>query len=93
MLTVTSKAVEKLKQKLLHTCFAGDVGFRILVSSNESGKSVFSMKLDRQHEGDEVTELDGVKVFLDVASTALVRGYQLDYHDKPSGEFFLLREK
>ena len=92
MVNASNKAIEELQKKLVDTCFQMGIGFRIHVSNDESGKSVFSMKLDRQHEGDEVTELDGIKVFLDAASAAQARGYQLHYHDEPGGEFFLLTD-
>jgi len=93
LVTASIKAIEELQKKLVDTCFEMSIGFRILVTSNELGEMLFSIKLDKQHEGDEVAELGSIKVFIDAVSAERVRGYQLDYRDKPSREFFLLRGK
>ena len=89
MVTTTSKAAKRLREQLIHKCFEAGIGFRMLVSTGESGKATFSIKLDRQHRGDEVMESNGVKVFLDPASVARVSDYQLDYRDESDGGFFL----
>ena len=89
MLSTSSKAVGKLREQLIHKCFETGIGFRILVNIGESGKATFSIKLDRQHQGDKVIDSGDVKVFLDPASAAQIRDHQLDYHDEPGGGFFL----
>ena len=61
----------------------------MLVNASESGKANFIIKLDRQHQGDEVIESNGVKVFWDPASATRISDYQLDYEDEPDGGFFL----
>jgi Fe-S cluster assembly iron-binding protein IscA len=89
MLGISSKAAERLREELIHRCFEIGVGFRIAVTANEFGKATFSIKFDRQHQGDKVIESDGVKVFLDASSAAQIKDYQVDYNDEPEGEFFL----
>ena len=88
MLSISSRAVERLREELLQKCFQADIGFRVLVTS-EPGKATFSIKFDRQRRGDEVIDSGGVKVFLDASSAAQIKGYQVDYHDEPGGGFFL----
>jgi Fe-S cluster assembly iron-binding protein IscA len=61
----------------------------MLVNAADFGEATFSIKLDRQHRGDQVIESNGVKVFLDPASAARISDYQLDYQDEPDGGFFL----
>jgi len=89
MVTTSNKATKWLREQLVSKCFEAGIGFRMLVSTGEPGKATFSIKIDRQHRGDEVIESNGVKVFLDPASAARISGYQLDYQDEPDEGFFL----
>jgi iron-sulfur cluster assembly protein len=89
MITTSNRAVEKLREQLVNKCLETGIGFRMLVSTDESGQAKFSIKLDRKHQGDEVIESNGVRVFLDPASAARISDYQLDYQDEPDGGFFL----
>ncbi len=89
MVSASSKAVAKLREQLIHTCFQAGIGFRMVVNTDKSGKATFNIKLDRQRQGDEVMESNGIKVFLDPAGAAQISDYQLDYQDEPDGGFFL----
>ena len=91
MITINTKAAERLKEQLVHRCFETGIGFRMLVNAGESGEATFSIKLDRQHDGDKVIESGGVKLFLDAPSAARVGKCQLDYSDEPEGGFALSR--
>jgi len=79
----------RLREKLIHKCFEAGIGFRMVVGTVGSGRTTFGIKLDRQRQGDEVIESNGVKVFLDPASEAQISDYQLDYQDEPDDGFFL----
>jgi len=89
MVSTSNEAAKWLREQLVSKCFEAGIGFRMLVSTGESGKATFSIKIDRQHRGDEVIESNGIKVFLDPASAARISDYQLDYQDEPDGGFFL----
>ena len=89
MVSISNKAVATLREQLIHKCSEVGIGFRLLVSSDKSVKAAFTMKLDRQHQGDKVIDLGGVKVFLDPSSAAQISDYQLDYQDEPEGGFLL----
>ena len=89
MLSISSRAVERLREELIHRCFQADIGFRILVTTVESGKATFSMKFDNRCQGDEVIESDGIKVFLDASSAVQIEDCQVDYRDEPGGGFSL----
>ena len=89
MLTSSSEALARLREQLIHKCSESGIGFRLFVSSDKSVKAAFSMKLDRQHQGDKVIESGGVKILLDPSSAAQINSYQLDYRDEPDGGFFL----
>lgn len=89
MVSISNKAAKQLREQLINKCFEVGIGPRILVNAGKSGKTTFSIKLDRQHRGDEVIELNDVKVFLDPVTATQISDYQLDYQDKPDGGFFL----
>lgn len=89
MVSTSSKAAKQLREQLINKCFEAGIGFRMLVNAGDSGKATFSIKLDRQHQGDEVIESNGIKVLLDLASASQISDYQLDYQDEPDGGFFL----
>jgi len=89
MVTASNKAAKRLREQLINKCFEAGIGFRMFVNTAESGKATFSIKLDRQHRGDEVIESNGVKIFLDPASASRISGYQLDYQGETDGGFYL----
>ena len=86
---ISTKAVEQLRGQLLQKFFELGFGFRINVSTNEAGEPTFSIRIDRQRQGDKVLESDGIRIFLDSPSATQISGYQLDYEDGPGGGFFL----
>ncbi|HUV45549.1 MAG TPA: hypothetical protein VMW45_00565 [Dehalococcoidia bacterium] len=89
MVTISNKAAERLREKLLHRCSETGIGFRLLASTDESDRVAFSMKVDRQDQRDKVIDLGGVKVFFDPSFTGQISEYQLDYRDEPDSGFFL----
>lgn len=93
MVSISNKALATLREQLINKSFEVGIGFRMLVNAGESGKTTFSIKLDRQHRGDEVIESNGVRVFLDPVSAARISDYQLDYQDDPDSGFFLKTAK
>jgi Fe-S cluster assembly iron-binding protein IscA len=89
MITTSERAVEKLREQLINKCLEAGIGFRMDVNTDESGETTFSIRIDRQHQGDEVIEVDGIKIILDPASACQISDYQLDYQDDPDSGFFL----
>ena len=89
MMGITSKATAVLKKKLLESCFEAGIGFRMLIEKNEYGEKTLVIKPDKAHEGDEILELDGVRIFIDSASAAQAAGRELDCVDDSRGSFLL----
>ena len=89
MVTTSNRAARQLQEQLIHKCFEAGIGFRMLVEASKSGRANFSIKVDRQHQEDEVIESNGVWVFLDPVSAAKISDFQLDYQDGPGGGFYL----
>lgn len=86
---ISTKAVAQLREHLLQKFFEAGFGFRVDISTDESGKATFSIRLDRQHQEDKVIESDGIRIFLDSCSATQISDYQLDYEDQPDSGFFL----
>jgi len=89
VITASDKALNKLQEWLAHKYFETGIGFRILTSTNKFGELRYGMKLDRQCQGDEVAELNGIKLLLDPASTGEFTNCELDYVDEPDSGFVL----
>lgn len=88
-ISISTKAVEQLREQLVNSCLEAGIGFRMDVSTDEASETTFSIRIDRQRRGDKVIESDGIRIFLDPASALQIKGYQLDYEDEPGGGFFL----
>jgi len=88
MVTASNRAVAKLREQLLNKLLEVGIGFRILVTADKSGAAIFSIKVDRQRQGDEVIDSGDVKLFLDPSSAARLGDFQLDYQDGLSDGFF-----
>ena len=91
MITASDKAIEKLRQYLIDTCFKTGLGFRIVVTMHERGEPTFTIRVDKQCRGDEVMELGNVKAFLNSTSASRIGDYQLDYIDKPDKGFVMTK--
>lgn len=86
---ISSKAAAVLKQKLLESCFEAGIGFRMLVEKNECGEKTLVIRPDRAREGDEVLELDGIRIFIDRVCASEAAGRELDCLDSPRRSFLL----
>jgi Fe-S cluster assembly iron-binding protein IscA len=91
VIDVSTRAVDKLREELVQKCLDAGIGFRIIVNTDDSGKITSNMRFDRQHQGDMVIDLGGVKLFSDPGSVAHVKDYHLDYLGNPDGGFFLIK--
>ncbi len=80
MISVTPKAVEKIRQTLLSNNVQG--GMRLGVVAGGCSGLTYKFKLENEpRESDQVFEFDGVKVFVDPKSFAHLDGLTLDYHE------------
>lgn len=93
MITASERAVEELKDGLIRKFLNEGLGYRIISHTYESGNATFSMELDKERSDDEVVASHGIRILLDPASAALLKDYELDYLDGPTGGFYLKNEK
>ena len=88
LVTLTPKASSRLKS-LLQEEGKADLGLRIYVEGGGCHGFQYGMHFDEKPgEGDEVVEVDGVKVFIDPASIKYLQGSIVDYVDSMIGGGF-----
>jgi iron-sulfur cluster assembly accessory protein len=69
-------AVRKMHQK---EGLSADQGLRIGVVGGGCSGFQYSMNFDTKKEGDQITEFDGISIFVDVTSLPYIAGTTLDY--------------
>jgi iron-sulfur cluster assembly protein len=88
MITLTQAAADKVR-KLLVQRGTPDIGLRIGVRGGGcSGNSYFMEFCDAESVGDEVLELDGMRLYVDLKSAVLLTGTEIDYVEGLMGAGF-----
>jgi Fe-S cluster assembly iron-binding protein IscA len=91
MLIVTPLAAEKLKEAIQNKTIDPEFGFRLVASPLKPNQ--LKMTLDREKEGDQVVESEGVKILIlspEIASA--LEGMVMDYQETPEGAGFSISE-
>jgi Fe-S cluster assembly iron-binding protein IscA len=91
ILTVTPLAAEKLKEAIRNKTTDPEFGFRLVASPLKPNQ--LKMTLDREKEGDQVVESEGVKILIlspEIASA--LEGMVMDYQETPEGAGFSISE-
>jgi Fe-S cluster assembly iron-binding protein IscA len=87
MLTVTTEAAEKLKEAIQAQTMDPEVAIRLIPSPSKPNQ--LDMALDKEQEGDQVVESEGVKVLI-VSSelSEALDGMVIDCQETPQGARF-----
>lgn len=89
MITLTDNAVAAVKDALSRASEPAE-GFRIMVQAGGCAGSKYRMGLESvSREGDAIIEKDGVRVFVDAGSQALVSGMTVDFVTGPESSGFV----
>ncbi len=91
MITVTDSAVKQLRTLLAGRADADRAGLRLFVENGGCSGLSYGMEFGESHPGDETVERDGVRVFVDAASAAHLRGSAIDYFDGLTGTGFRIQ--
>ena len=89
MISLTEKAIDKVKQILKHD---GRTDSALRVGVKGGGCSGFTYVLDIDNEvsdTDQVFEIEGVKIFIDAKSFVYLTGTELDYKESLTGSGFI----
>jgi iron-sulfur cluster insertion protein len=76
---LTPRAVEAVRKMHRKEGLGADHGLRIAVVGGGCSGFQYSLNFDTRKDGDLVTELDGVDVFVDEISLPYIAGTTLDY--------------
>jgi iron-sulfur cluster assembly protein len=88
MITLTQTATDKVR-KLLDQRGTPGIGLRIGVRGGGcSGNSYFMEFCEAEGPGDEVFEMDGVRLFVDLKSAVILTGTEIDYVEGLMGAGF-----
>ncbi len=87
-LILTPKAVAMVKQMRDKEGLGKEFGLRVSVVGGGCSGFQYSLAFDEQKEGDSVTALDGVSIFVDEVSLPYLAGTTLDYVEGLHGAGF-----
>ena len=86
MVTLTPQAVVQIKQILEDN--KEKVGLRVYVQGGGCSGFQYGLMLDNPQDGEEVIEIDGVKLFIDPISITYVKGMEIDFVESSTGGGF-----
>jgi iron-sulfur cluster assembly protein len=87
LVTLSENAAEKLRE-MIEDRGPEESALRIFVKPGGCTGFSYGMALDADKPGDEVFELNGVKVVVDTESLPLIEGSVVDYMDDLTGQGF-----
>ena len=89
MVTVTAPAAEKIRGDLQAATTDAEVGIRLIPSPSIPNR--IQMVLDKEKEGDQIVESEGVKILLlDPEIAQALEGMVIDYEETPQGGKFTI---
>ena len=91
MITVTGSAVKHLRTLLAERPDAAQAGLRLFVENGGCSGMSYGMEFGAGRTDDELVEQDGVRVFVDKASSAYLHGSVIDYYDGLTGTGFRIQ--
>lgn len=91
MVTLTEKAGTKIKDLLTSQQKAG-YGLRVFVSGGGCHGFQYGMSFEEKpHDGDQIVEMHGVRVFIDTNSIPHLKDSEIDYVDAIHGAGFAIK--
>jgi iron-sulfur cluster assembly accessory protein len=76
---LTPKAIAAVRKMIEKEALCAESGLRIAVVGGGCSGFQYSLNFDERKDGDTVTQLDGVTVFVDEVSLPYIAGITLDY--------------
>ncbi|HLY31568.1 MAG TPA: iron-sulfur cluster insertion protein ErpA [Ktedonobacterales bacterium] len=87
LVSLSEAAAEKVRE-LLEQEGSAELGLRVFVAGGGCSGLQYGMTLDEAQEGDEVAEINGVRVLIDEMSAQYIMGSEIDYVDSLMGAGF-----
>jgi iron-sulfur cluster assembly protein len=89
VVSVTEAAAEQVKQLLTEE--PGKTGLRLEIRGGGCSGMSYGLSFDNAQEKDHVTEVHGVKVFIDPKSAIYLKGTTLDFQSGLEGKGFVIK--
>ena len=87
--TLTPMAATKVRQLMTQPDQVGSRGLRVRVAGGGCSGLTYKLELEREPaEKDQVTESEGVPIYVDPKSALFVAGTVIDYHESMMGSGF-----
>ncbi len=90
LVTATESARAELK-RLLENEPEEVTGVRMAVKGGGCSGMSYVLDFDKEREGDNIVEQDGVRFYMDRKSTIYLKGIQLDYREGLQGKGFVFQ--
>ncbi len=88
MMTITEKAAAELRSLLAEKGLGEGSGLRIGISKGGCAGLQYDMNLGSMAAGDETSERDGMRIFVEAEAARMLAGATLDYVDDLAGSGF-----
>ena len=89
-LNVTDKAVSEIKAIMEENNIPSDYGLRVGIKGGGCSGMTYTLGFDADEKpGDEIIEIDGVKIMIDMKSFLYLSGTELDFTDGLNGRGFV----
>jgi iron-sulfur cluster assembly protein len=89
LVNVTAEAAQEIKKLLVEE--TGKSGLRLAVKGGGCSGMSYGLAFDNAEDKDNITEVDGVKVFVDPKSAIYLKGVTLDFEGGLQGKGFILK--
>lgn len=87
---VTEKAIKEMKKIMEENKIPSEYGLRVGVKGGGCSGLTYTLGFDpEERAGDNVIELEGVKIFIDMKSSLYLSGTEIDYTDGLTGKGFV----
>lgn len=89
-IVLTSKAVNEVKKLMEENAIPENYGLRVGVKGGGCSGLSYTLGFDSEMKaGDNILEIDGVKVMIDYKSILYLKGTKIDYSDGLTGKGFV----
>lgn len=89
IVTITSKALDQIKEILKQENKSVDAGVRLGVIGGGCSGLSYKIEFSDKKEKDNILEFGDVKVFIDPKSSIYLKGVELDFKDGLNGKGFV----
>ena len=91
IITITEKALVKIREIFLREKKASEYGLRLGVIGGGCSGLSYKIDFDKEKEKDHILHFDHIKVFIDLKSAVYLKDTTLDFQDGLEGKGFVFK--